>query len=224
LLQRYKALNDDYEELYQAHSSCKDLSEWLTETQNHLVDALWSRSILSDDLKALQQVHLGCIGREAALTEKLVAIKREKEDLFDKKKDQEEQIKKLEEALASKTCSLSEAKKTTDNLKKDLERLTVDLGQAEIVRHNYVRQLLLTVIQRLLASDEYKNSLSEPFNQVIAAGWSEGVKVDRTNEEIQAILATADNYDPECHSTFVSAFDALFTKSYPYVESLVESF
>ncbi|GKB77536.1 hypothetical protein Tco_0944431, partial [Tanacetum coccineum] len=35
---------------------------------------------------------------------------------------------------------------------------------------------------------------------------------------------TADNYDPECHSTFMSAFDELFTKSYPYVEMLTESF
>ncbi|GJT74897.1 DNA-directed DNA polymerase [Tanacetum coccineum] len=200
-------------------SSLKDAESCRDMMINLATPSVRSQHNRLSDHQALQRA---CIGREVALTEKLVAIKREKEDLFDKKKDQEEQIKKLEEALASKTCSLSEAEKTVDNLKKDLERQTVDLGQAEIVRHNYVRQLLLTVIQRLLASDEYKNSLSEPFNQVIAAGWSEGVKVDRTNEEIQAILATADNYDPECHSTFVSAFDALFTKSYPYVERTTE--
>ncbi|GKC77554.1 hypothetical protein Tco_1128328 [Tanacetum coccineum] len=59
-------------------------------TQNHLVDALRSRNILSNDHKSLQQVHLGCVGKEAALTEKLAAVEREKEDLLDKNIDQEE--------------------------------------------------------------------------------------------------------------------------------------
>ncbi|GKF48295.1 hypothetical protein Tco_0141546 [Tanacetum coccineum] len=58
----------------------------------------------------------------------------------------------------------------------------------------------------------------------IVIGWLEGVKLDRTEEEVQAILATVDNYDPECHSTFMSAFDELFTNSYPYVEKLTRSF
>ncbi|GKC00153.1 hypothetical protein Tco_0986289 [Tanacetum coccineum] len=58
----------------------------------------------------------------------------------------------------------------------------------------------------------------------IDAGWSEGVKVGQTDEEIQAILVTAQDYDPECKSTFMSAFDGFFVKSYPHVEKLVESF
>ncbi|GJW26922.1 hypothetical protein Tco_0040733 [Tanacetum coccineum] len=56
----------------------------------------------------------------------------------------------------------------------------------------------------------------EPFNQAIVVGWSEGVKVDQTEEEAQAILATADNYDPGYQATFMSAFGELFTESYPY--------
>ncbi|GJW82366.1 hypothetical protein Tco_0146341 [Tanacetum coccineum] len=143
---RYKALNDDYGELYQDNSSCKDLSYRLTDTQNNLVDALRTRATLSDDHKTLQQVHLDCAGREAALVKKLAVVEKEKDDLLDKSKDQEEQIKRLEEALASNTCSLSEAEKTADLLKMDFFCLTIDLGQTKIVRHNYVRQLLPTVI------------------------------------------------------------------------------
>ncbi|GKC16114.1 hypothetical protein Tco_1012896, partial [Tanacetum coccineum] len=95
-----------------------------------------NRNKLSDDHKALQQVHLGFVGKEADLTEKLVAVKKERDDLLDKNREREY------------------------TLKGDLERLTVDLSHAEIVRHNYVRQLLPTVFQRLLSSDEYKKSLS----------------------------------------------------------------
>nr|GEX33755.1 hypothetical protein [Tanacetum cinerariifolium] len=133
--------------------------------------------------------------------EKLVAIEREKDALLYKSRGQEEQIKKLKEAIAAETCSLFEAERSVDQLKGDLERLT-----------------------RLLASDEYKKILSKPFNQAIVVGWSKGIKVGRTEEDAQSILTTADNYDLGCQPTFMSAFDELFTKSYHYVEKLVESF
>ncbi|GJX74089.1 hypothetical protein Tco_0312684 [Tanacetum coccineum] len=168
--------------------------------------------------------HLGCVGKEAALTEKLVVVEKEKDELLDKNWAQEEHIKRLEETLASKTSSLSEAESTASALKGDLERLTIDLSYAEIVRHNYVRQLLPNVFQRLLSSEEYKKTLSDVFNQAIVAGWSKGVKVKHSDEDVEAILATAADYDPECKSTFISAFDTLFVKKYPYVEKLIESF
>nr|GEV94060.1 hypothetical protein [Tanacetum cinerariifolium] len=185
---RYEALNDDYEELYEAHSTCNSLSQCLIDTQNSLVEAFHTRATLLEDHKVLQQ------------------------------------IKRLEDALASKTSSLSEAEKTATQLKGDLERLTIDLSQAKVVRYNYVRYLLPTVIQRLHSSDEYKKSLFEPFNQAIVIGWSEGVKVDRIEEEAQAILADVDDYDLDCQATFKLDFDELFVKSYPYVERPVESY
>ncbi|GJY75514.1 hypothetical protein Tco_0480630 [Tanacetum coccineum] len=169
-LQWYEALNDDYGELYESHHSCGDLA---------------------DENKTLRQEHLGCSGKEAALAEKLAMVENEKDDLLDKSMAQEDRIKHLEEALASKTSSMSEAESVAGTLKGDLERLTLDLSHAEIVRHNYVRHLLPTVFQRLLSSNEYKKSLSDVFNQAIAAGWSKGVKVERSIEDAEAILAAA---------------------------------
>ncbi|GJW69308.1 hypothetical protein Tco_0123732 [Tanacetum coccineum] len=115
-----------------------------------------NRNKLSDDHKALQQVHLGFVGKEADITKKLVAVEKERDDLLDKNREREERIKQLEANIASKTSSLTKAEGAVSTLKGDLERLTVDLSHAEIVRHNYVRQLLPTVFQRLLSSDEYK--------------------------------------------------------------------
>ncbi|GKA28076.1 hypothetical protein Tco_0714244 [Tanacetum coccineum] len=83
-----------------------------------------------------------------------------------------------------------------NTLKGNLESLTVDLVQAEIMRLNYVRQLLPTVFQWLLSSGEYKKNLTDP----------------------------AIDYDPACKDTFMSEFDSLFNKSYPYIEKLAESF
>ncbi|GJW18996.1 hypothetical protein Tco_0026432 [Tanacetum coccineum] len=200
-MQRYKALNEDYEELYKSHRSCQDVSDRLTETQNQLVDTVKSRNQLSNDHKALQEVHLGCVEKEADLTEKLATMEKERDDLLAKDLQREERIKQLEADLASKTSSLTEGEGAISTLKGDLERLT-----------------------RLLSSDEYKKSLSDVFNLAIAAGWSEGVKAACSEEEAEAFLATTVGYDPACKTTFMSEFDSLFNKSYPYVEKLAESF
>ncbi|GJV80765.1 hypothetical protein Tco_1516635 [Tanacetum coccineum] len=198
ILQRYEALNEDYEELFESHRSCQDVSYRLTEIKNQLLDTVRSQNQLSEDHKVLQQIGT--------------------------KREREERIKQLEADLASKTSSLTEAEGVVGTLKGDLERLTVDLSQAEIVRHNYVHHLLPTMVQRLLSSDEYKKSLSDVFNLAIAARWSKGVKAACSEEEAHAVLATAVDYDPVCKETFMSEFDSLFDKSYPYVEKLVESF
>ncbi|GKB31105.1 reverse transcriptase domain-containing protein [Tanacetum coccineum] len=180
----------------QTHRSCRAVSYRLTETQNQLLDTIRSRNQLYEDHKALQQVHLGCVGKEADLVEKLAAMEKERDDLLDRDQEREECIQRLEADLASKTSSLAEAECVVDTLRGDLERLTMDLSKAEIVRHNYVCQLLPTV--------------------GVKAAWSE--------DEAQAFLATAVNYDPACKETFMTEFDSLFDKSYPYVEKLVESF
>nr|GEV14608.1 hypothetical protein [Tanacetum cinerariifolium] len=190
---RYESLTEDYRELFESHRSCQDVSDRLTETQNQLLDTVQSRNKLSEDHKALQQVHLGCVTKEADLTEKLAAVEKAKDDLLDRDQEKKERIKPLEADLASKTSSLAKAEGVVGTLKGDLKHLIVDLSQANIVRHNYVRQLLPTV----------------------AACYE---------EEAQAFLATADGYDPTCKETFMSEFDSLFDKSYPYVEKLDESF
>ncbi|GKA35483.1 hypothetical protein Tco_0721974 [Tanacetum coccineum] len=187
-------------------------------------DASAPELFLFKDHKALQQVHLGCVGKEADLVENLATMKKERDDLLDRDRERDEHIQQLVVDLASKTSSLTETEGVVGTLRGDLECLIVDLSQAEIVRHNYVRQLLPTVVQRLLSSGEYRKSLSDVFNLAIAAGWSKGVKAACSEEEAQAFLATAVDYDPVCKETFMTEFDSLFDKSYPYVEKLAESF
>ncbi|GKC09053.1 hypothetical protein Tco_1000663 [Tanacetum coccineum] len=182
------------------------------------INLLQRYEALSDDYGDLYDSHRSCEEVSDRLTET-------QNQLIDTIRSQNQlRIKQLEGELASKTSSLSEAESSVNELKGDLERLTVDLSQAEIVRHNYVRQLFPTVFQRLLSSNEYKRSLSDVFNQDIAAGWSEGLKIERTQEEVEAILAVVTDHNPHCKDTFMDTFDSLFTRSYPYVEKLTESF
>ncbi|GKA01947.1 hypothetical protein Tco_0674612 [Tanacetum coccineum] len=170
---------------------------------------------LNDDYGKMYQAHSLCKGLSQSLTDTQTTHRK----LFVPRWPCRNTIR-----LYNKSTWIVTAEKVNDQLKGNLERLTVDLSQAKVFRHNYIRQLLPTVFQRLLTSEEYKKSLLEPFNQAIIIGWSEGVLVDRTEEKAQAILTTGDDYDSECHAKFKSAFDRLFVKSYPYVEKLVASF
>ncbi|GJT57890.1 hypothetical protein Tco_0992944 [Tanacetum coccineum] len=167
------------------------------------IDILQRYEALNDDYGELYQSHRFCQDVSDRLTEtqnQLVEAirsrKKERDDLLDNSRAQEDRIKNLEEALASKTSSLSEAENVVGILEGDLEPF--DCGSKP-------------------CGDRYAQ-LS------IAAGWLEGVKVERSTKDAEAILAVATDYDPECKSTFMSAFDAIFTKTYPYVEKVVESF
>nr|GEU91095.1 hypothetical protein [Tanacetum cinerariifolium] len=213
-LSDYKALQRSWFEL-----GCGALAQ---------IDILQWYEALNEDYGELFESYRSCRGvfdrKEADLTEKLAAMEKARDDLLDKDQEREERIKQLEADLASKTSSLIESEVVVNTLKGDLECLTVDLNQAKIVRHNYVRQLLSTVVQRLLSSGEYKKSLTDVFNLPIAVGWSEGVKAACSEEEAEAFLAIAIDYDPARKDTFMSEFDSLFDKSYLHVEKLVESF
>ncbi|GJS91339.1 hypothetical protein Tco_0773975 [Tanacetum coccineum] len=193
ILRRYEALNEDYGELFESHRSCRAVSDRLTETQNQLLDTVQSRNQLSEDHKALQQVHLGCVGKEADLVEKLAAMEKERDDLLDRDRER------------GAHPAVGGGSRLQDFL---LDR------DRRCCRHT----------KGLLSSDEYRKSLSDVFNLAIAAGWSEGVKAACSEEEAQAFLATAVDYDPACKETFMTEFDSLFDKSYPYVEKLAESF
>nr|GEX46874.1 hypothetical protein [Tanacetum cinerariifolium] len=94
-----------------------------------------------------------------------------------------------------------------------------------ITRHTNPKTPFRPILaQRLLFSDEYKKSMSDVFNLAISARWLEGVKSTCSEEEVEAFLATSVDYDPECKTTFMSAFVSLLNKSYPYTKKLVESF
>ncbi|GKC16723.1 hypothetical protein Tco_1013505 [Tanacetum coccineum] len=144
------------------------------------------------------RVYLGCVSKEADLTEKLVAVEKERGDLLDKNRERE--------------------KSGSNNWKQigltETQNQLVDTVQSQNKLSDYHKAL----------NDEYKKSLSDIFNLAIAAGWSEGVKAACSEEEAEVFLATAVDYDPACKTTFMSEFYSLFNNSYPYVEKLVESF
>ncbi|GJX61761.1 hypothetical protein Tco_0294661 [Tanacetum coccineum] len=111
---------------------------------------------LSKSYKALQKDHLECVGQDVGL------IKRNKEP---------------EEDLANKTFELEESDSDVSRLQKDLEKLVVKVGQSEIVKFIYYKEILPAVVPCLYQSTEYKKGIVVPFNLAIVVGWAEELKV-----------------------------------------------
>ncbi|GKG55417.1 hypothetical protein Tco_0572057, partial [Tanacetum coccineum] len=84
--------------------------------------------------------------------------------------DQSLRIKELEDTLAKKDSALVYTERINVELAQEKERLVSQLGRVKMEKFDCIRKLLPTVVERLLRSHEYKQSLSEPFNLAIQSG------------------------------------------------------
>nr|GEW89003.1 hypothetical protein [Tanacetum cinerariifolium] len=159
-LTTYSILNDD--------ESCRDM----------MINLATPRyEVLNDDYRELYQSHRSCqdvFDRKRLLSKSLLRWRRKKTSFLTRTESKRNKSGDWKKPLLLKHPPYPRQRV----LKGDLERLTVNLSHAEIVRHNYVRQLLPTMVRRLFSSEEYKKRFSDVFNQAIAAGWSEGVEVE----------------------------------------------
>ena len=89
---------------------------------------------------------------------------------------------------------------------------------------NYVRQLVPTVVKRLQASREYERAWVKVFNATIDVGWLEGVKIGRTDDQVDALIASSKGFDLQGALNFRASFDAMFSRQFPYVEKITSSF
>ncbi|GKA68891.1 hypothetical protein Tco_0768808 [Tanacetum coccineum] len=119
---------------------------------------------LSDRYKAFRSEHEGC-------ARKLEGLENCNRELSQVNKDQALRIKELEDTLAKKDSALVYAERINVERAQEKEKLVSQLGRAEMEKFNCIRKLLPTVVEHLLQSHKYQQSLSEPFNLAIQAGW-----------------------------------------------------
>nr|GEU37526.1 nucleotide-diphospho-sugar transferase [Tanacetum cinerariifolium] len=101
-----------------------------------------------------------------------------------------------------------------------IRQLEEALKQGEIVRQNIVNQYLPTFMRRLHQSAEYKRSLGQVFTLAVGKGFIDGISIGRKEENIQAILKATPNVDPTSSETFLTAYEKLYDKRYPYVDKV----
>lgn len=216
VLRRFRHLNADFRELSQIHENCPGWAKRLEAIEGERDAQSEKFQKLSAEHEGMRRRYEACAGREKSLLEKAREFDREREGWLERNAEQVNKINQLEEELAT-------SKRQAGKLEADKASLTADLGQAEIVRHNLVKSLILVVFRRLMDSREYKQSLARPFSLAYGAGWLEGDGVARKPEDLAQILSTSKKVNKDALKIWKSEFEKLFALDYPFIKKIDES-
>nr|GEU42969.1 hypothetical protein [Tanacetum cinerariifolium] len=104
------------------------------------------------------------------------------------------------------------------------ETLVTQLYRTEMENFDCICKLLPTVVERLFQSHEYKQSLFEPFNLAIQAGWGKGLTEEHSKEDLIELMSRMENFDAYADTKMYVEYDKLFKKRYPYVEKISRGF
>ncbi|GJY52099.1 hypothetical protein Tco_0442946 [Tanacetum coccineum] len=138
--------------------------------------------------------------------------------------DQSLRIKELEDTLSKKDFALVYAEQINAERAQEKENLVSQLGKAEMENFDLIRKLLPTVVERFFQSHEYNQSLSEPFNLAIQAGWGKGLDEERFEGDLVELMGRMEGFDAYADTKMKVKYDKLFEKRYPYVEKISRGF
>ncbi|GJZ93886.1 hypothetical protein Tco_0666089 [Tanacetum coccineum] len=129
-------------------------------------------------------------------------------------------VKDLESQLAQKDSALVYAERISGERLSENEGLRAQLAFAQKEKTDAIRKLLPTVVERLLQSHEYKQSLSVPFNYALQTGWGQGLAEERSEKELHKIMMRMNGFDPYSDKKMSAEYERLFSKTYSYVDRI----
>ncbi|GJT12866.1 hypothetical protein Tco_0859908 [Tanacetum coccineum] len=129
-------------------------------------------------------------------------------------------VKDLESQLAQKDSALVYAERISGERLSENEGLRAQLAFAQKEKTDAIRKLLPTVVERLLQSHEYKQSLSVPFNFALQTGWGQGLAEGRSEKELHKIMMRMNGFDPYSDKKMSAEYERLFSKTYSYVDRI----
>nr|GEZ24383.1 putative reverse transcriptase domain-containing protein [Tanacetum cinerariifolium] len=155
-----------------------------------------------DTFKKLKNDHVG-------RTEKVQLLEGQNSELSQVNKDQALNIKELEDTLAMKDYALVYAERINAERAQEKERLVAQLSKSEMEKFDCIRKLLATVVERLFQSHKYKQSLSEPINLAIQAGWDKGLTEGHSEEDLLGLMSRMENFDAYADKKMRVEYDKL---------------
>nr|GEX62011.1 hypothetical protein [Tanacetum cinerariifolium] len=131
-------------------------------------------------------------------------------------------------SLARGSLAQTDILERFENLQTDFDRLVEShaecgdltgklLGKAKIEKFDCICKLLPTMVGRLLQSHKYKQSLFEPFNLAIQAGWGKGLLEERSEADLLELIGRMEGFDAYADKKMKVEYDKLFEKRYPYI-------
>nr|GEW65215.1 hypothetical protein [Tanacetum cinerariifolium] len=174
----------------------------VADTHAECLEMVWKLVTAREDLEHNAKLYTDGINHYRAVKEehagcgqKVQILENEKNYLYAANHDYTTRIQSLEAELARKDSALTYSERMLAEEAKDREKLMAQL-----------------------------ESLSNPFNMAIQAGWGKGLNEGCTNKEIMAILHEVENYDPYSDKKLYPMYDKLFVKKHRYaVSSLMDT-
>nr|GEV33948.1 hypothetical protein [Tanacetum cinerariifolium] len=202
--------------------------EWFIHQRCRVDNPMWCWELMIHLAPSAAQEESNALENPTALERDWFALvqllKGQNSELSQVNKDQAFKIKELEDTLARKDSALVYAERINAERAQEKERLVTQLSKSEMEKFNCIRKLLPTVVKRLFQSHEYKQSLSEPFNLAIQAGWGKGLVEERSKEDLLGLMSIIENFDAYADKKMRVEYDKLFKKRYPYVEMISRGF
>ncbi|GJX52070.1 hypothetical protein Tco_0280439 [Tanacetum coccineum] len=224
-----------FESLYDTHHA---LQESLETTRSHLVRTREDFNVVQNFYNTLSEKHRKLREEHAQCSEGLAVVRAKKDSLMASNAEQALRIKELEQQLksvdevhssavkdlesqlAQKDSALVYAERISGERLSENEGLRAQLAFAQKEKTDAIRELLPTVVGRLLQSHEYKQSLSVPFNFALQTGWGQGLAEERSEKELHKIMMRMNGFDPYSDKKMTAEYERLFSKTYPYVDRI----
>ncbi|GJZ85309.1 gypsy type transposase [Tanacetum coccineum] len=224
-----------FESLYDTHHA---LQESLETTRSHLVRTREDFNVVQNFYNTLSERHRKLREEHAQCSEGLAVVRAEKDSLMATNAEQALRIKELEQQLksadevhssavkdlesqlAQKDSALVYAERISGERHSENEELRAQLAFARKEKTDAIRKLLPTVVERLLQSHEYKQSLSVPFNYALQTGWGQGLAEERSEQELHKIMMRMNGFDPYSDKKMNAEYERLFSKTYSYVDRI----
>ncbi|GJV48417.1 hypothetical protein Tco_1438629 [Tanacetum coccineum] len=224
-----------FESLYDNHHA---LQESFEATRSQLVRTREDFNVVQNFYNTLSEKHRKLREEHAPCSEGLAVVRAEKDSLVATNAEQALRIKELEQQLksadevhssavknlesqlAQKDSALVYAERVSGERLSENEKLRAQLVFAQKEKTDAIRKLLPTVVERLLQSHEYKQSLSVPFNYALQTGWGQGLAEERSEEELRKIMMRMNGFDPYSDKKMSAEYERLFSKTYSYVDRI----
>ncbi|GJY70966.1 hypothetical protein Tco_0474669 [Tanacetum coccineum] len=224
-----------FESLYDTHHA---LQESLETTRSQLVRTREDFNVVQNFYNTLSGKHRQLREEHAQCSEGLAVVQAEKNSLMATNAEQALRIKELEKTLqsvdeihssavkdlesqlAQKDSALVYAERISGERLSENEGLKAQLVFAQKEKTDAIGKLLPTVVERLLQSHEYKQSLSVPFNFALQTGWGQGLAEGRSERELHQMMMRMNGFDPYSDKKMTAEYERLFSKTYPYVDRI----
>ncbi|GKE18741.1 hypothetical protein Tco_1426318 [Tanacetum coccineum] len=133
---------------------------------------------MADRYKMMKSEHDGC-------ARKLEVLENRNSELSQVNKDQALQIKELGDELAKKDSALVYVKRiNAERAQEKRNNLVASTSKNEMNRFDYMQAPSHLWPIELFQIHEYKQSIYEPFNLDIQAGWAKGLFEERFKEDL----------------------------------------